>query len=147
MKHQISLTGGWIGFMAATTLWVNAASLNLPDGGNFASLAEDTRDSGFARSVGQTFIVPTPTSESRITQFSFFVDAGSTPTDVDAAAYLYEFDTMATSPTGAALFNSGPFAINAAGELNFSGLAVDLDPAKTYIAFLSTSGLQDEDNN
>ncbi|MDA3874929.1 MAG: PEP-CTERM sorting domain-containing protein [Kiritimatiellae bacterium] len=121
--------------------------ISIGTSGQYASVSEDTRALGFSRSLGQTFVVPSPTSERMLTDFSFFVQSGSSPADVDLQAFVYEFDTTATSPTGSALFSSLPFAVDADGELAFNGLSLVLDITKTYIAFLSTSDLQDEDNN
>ena len=147
MKHYLipTLTLAAIGTLALSSNSIGG-TISIPDGGQISNLQEDTRALGFARSIGQTFTVPAPTSEAVLSEFTFYVDAGSSPTDVDAAAYVFEFDTGTTSPTGAALFSSPAFAINSDGPLTFTP-NVTLNPANTYIAFLSTSGLQDEDNN
>lgn len=127
-----------------TTPALVQANIVIPSGTVAANLQEDTRALGFARSRGQTFTV---SENSLLSEFSFFVQSGTSPVDVDAAAYIFAFNDGSTSPTGTALYDSGAFAINSDGELNFSGLSVSLTAGQTYIAFLSTSGLQDQDNN
>ncbi|MDA0811356.1 MAG: hypothetical protein O3C21_03040 [Verrucomicrobia bacterium] len=91
------------------------------------------------RNVGQTFVVPSPTSESLLTDFSFNIT--NVPNgDLDYEAYLFQWNPGSNAPIGGALFQSGMQTAIATGVVQFTGLNLSLNPALTYVALLSTQG-------
>jgi len=130
---------------------VQASTISVPGGsGTSISFFEANTGSTFNRSVGQTFKVPTPTEDNFMHRLSFELLITSETVDFDYAAFIYEFDAGSKMTGGPALFESGPQVANSTGPATTITIdyfpKITLDPAKKYIAFLSTQG-QANDND
>ena len=93
------------------------------------------------RSLGQTFQVPTPTSDNILNNFSFYFSTSQPPDSTfDYRGMIFEFNTGTLMATGPALFSS---AVLSAGSNapSFTGLSLALTPGTTYIALLTTQSV------
>jgi hypothetical protein len=117
-----------------------ASTLTIASNGSTVFFQENPSAPGSAvRSLGQTFVVPAPTSENVLTQFVFTFASG-TDTSFDYVAKIFLWDSVNTRATGSELFTSTARA-GAVGAATFSGLSLTLNPANTYIALLTTEGV------
>lgn len=94
-------------------------------------------NSSIVRSLGQTFVVPTPLSENVLTGFSLFF-SGTPDAGFDYRAYIFQWDTQNNQATGPALFTSS--VRTGAQAPSFSGLNILLATNASYIAILTTQG-------
>ena len=97
------------------------------------------------RTAGMVFQVPAPGTDTRLTEVRF--EFGGAPSGFNYRMRVYAFDAGTSRPTGTALYTSSDRVANAAGTVTFSGLAVDLQPATDYIAFLTTQDVVNDATN
>jgi hypothetical protein len=106
----------------------------------------------FVSTFGETFTAPDPTSVMQSFQFYLAndIDNGGNGGNLLFRGYVSEFDAANNSLSGPMLFQSAITAGNGstayAPYLFNTGFLV-LDPAKTYIAFLSATGLAPADGS
>lgn len=100
---------------------------------------------------GETFTAPGPTNVLQNFQFYLAndIDNGGNGGSLLFRGYVSEFNTASNNLVGPLLFQSAVTAGN--GSATYAPFFFDtgflwLDPAKTYIAFLSSSGLAPTDN-
>ena len=105
-------------------------------GGTISIPGNSTITVGFAATTyGQTFVVPTPTSEDILTQFSLTFQGSGT-----YHALIYQWSGDPNAPTGnavgSALFDSGALTAPASlTQVFFNTGGILLDPALAYVAF------------
>lgn len=114
-----------------------AATITIPNNGSTVFFQESPSGSA-VRTLGQTFVVPTPTSENILTSFGFAFASG-TDTSFDYKAMIYAWDTVNNRATGSALYTS-PNRTGATAP-SFTGLNLALTPGTVYIAFLTTQNV------
>lgn len=115
----------------------NASTITIPTNGSSVYFQENPNPNSTLRSLGQTFVVPAPFTDTVLTDFAFTFAAG-TGTSFDYRAYLFEWDTATTRATGTALFTSA--VRNGSQAPSFTGLNLALTPGTVYIALLTTEG-------
>jgi hypothetical protein len=137
--------------LTTLALAISTASASVIDtgAGNTAvgQLIESNGSTVQLRGVGQTFRVPAPTEESILTEIRFETLGSPYGSDFDFGFYLYEWNAAIHRTSGPALFASGH--LNTAipptrANLTIPIPEIQLDPAKSYIAFLTTAGVADE---
>ena len=121
-----------------TAHMVFSGTITINNNGATVQVQEDPAANLVRRATGQTFIVPAPTTQNRLTEFSF--EIGGVPSGFDYEVFIYQWDGV-DRPTGSPLFSSGPQTANAAGVVTFSGLTIDLTAGTPYIAFITTQGV------
>ncbi|MBL8143751.1 MAG: PEP-CTERM sorting domain-containing protein [Acidobacteria bacterium] len=143
---------GFVRVVVAGAVWVSGVcgagadplTVSQATSTHLVGLNEWTRDGGHV--VGQIFTAPDAV-HTVLTSFSFRFATTRAGLDYEALVYEYSSSTNTSDgPTlpGSALFSSGPRNTGADGKAappSFSGLSVNLDPLKRYVAFLSTAGL------
>src|SRR6187402_1000467 len=92
------------GLLLISAVLLKASTISIPGNGNegFEVLEQSAGDT--IRSLGQVFVVPTPTNEFVLTTFSFA--ALSASPGVDYRGYLYEWDSVNLQAKGSALYTS-----------------------------------------
>jgi len=117
----------------------SASTITIPNNGGSVFFQETSGDNpGTTRSLGQTFTVPAPTAQNILTGFDFFLTQ-STDNTFDYRGYIFQWDTANSRATGSALYQSS--ARNGTQAAFFSGLTLVLNPALTYVAFVTTQGV------
>lgn len=134
--------GALLSFSLLPAAFAGTISIDSPTTGY--TLSEGSSGSSIRRTVGQTFVVPNPTSEDTLTDFAFAF-FGTPQVTLDYQAYIFAWDTATSRPTGGALYTSD--ARTGAQAPSFSGLNVVLTPGTTYVAFLTTQGVPGGNNN
>lgn len=124
----VLLTGS-AAFALASTISISGGTTDFP-------INEEPNVTFAVRSLGQVFVVPTPLNKFVLTSFGFTVDF--VQANVDYRGYVYEWDAVDIIAVGPALYTSP--ALTALDPPSFFGLSLVLDPAKEYIAFLTTQG-------
>ena len=126
------------GVFSAVTM---ASSLSIVDNTSSVFFEERPDTNSTVRALGQTFILPTPTTDNVLDNFSFYF--ASTPSsDFSYRGYVFEFNTGTSQITGPALFSS---SLMIAGTPSFTGLSVTLTPGTTYLALLTTGNADGSD--
>jgi hypothetical protein len=111
-----------------------ASTISIPGSGGSFTINEQPDSIQTERTLGQVFVVPTPLNEFVLKSFGFAMQPGQD--GVDYRGYIYEWAN--DRATGPALFASA--ALTTPDPPSFFGLSLVLDPAKEYIAFLTTQG-------
>ncbi len=134
---RLFLSARIVALALSAVAFASGGTITIPNNGSSVFFQEAPGASFANRSLGQTFVVPSPTSDNVLTSFSFSFFS------VDAAfsyrAMIFAWDTANTRATGSALFSSG--ALNGTNAPTFNGLNLALTPGTTYIALLTTQNV------
>ncbi len=140
MRSRITLPALAMIFMAASPAM--GQNINLaPNGNPIAPFGQP-----LVATMGETFTAPSPTNV--LQSFQFYLannaDNGGNGGNLLFEGYVSEFNTTNNNLVGPLLFQSAVTAGNSADSYipySFNTGFLILDPTKTYIAFLSASGL------
>lgn len=140
MRSRMTLSALAMIFMAASP--AIGQNINLAPNGN---PIEPFGQPGIA-TMGETFTAPSPTNVLQSFQFRLAnsPDNGGNGGNLLFKGYVSEFDATNNSLVGPLLFQSAVTAGNGADSYvpySFNTGFLTLDPTRTYIAFLSASGL------
>ena len=119
-----------------------AGTIAISSDGSTAYFQESPKPRGSVRTLGQTFTVPSPTGENVLSSFAFHFASGTDKT-FDYRAMIFEWDTVNARATGTALFSSA--ILNGSQAPNFTGVDLILNPSLTYVALLTTQGVNNDD--
>jgi len=115
-----------------------ASTISIAGNGSNVFLQETTGSTVSApRSLGQTFVVPSPTTQDVLTDFAFsFVGTDSL---LGYTGMIFQWDAVNTRATGPALYTSAARVGSQAPS--FTGLSLALTPGTQYIALVTTQGV------